>query len=258
MRFASLFIVVAAIGALSLMAADPEYVGKWKFNPSKSNFSESTVTYEQNSAGEIKRTADGQSYTFKADGKDYPTATGNTVSWKAIDANSYNYSGKTNGKPTFIGVVSISADGKTLTFDGKLIKADGTSSHGSEIFQRVSGGLGLSGTWKAKNLNMSDPGVLEIALKGTDGLTFSWIDQKEVCDAKFDGKDYPDSGPQMPAGSTCAVTKGAAGSLDATWKKDGKVLGKSTFTVSSDGKTMTETGTTPGTTEKTKAAYDRQ
>ena len=67
-------------------AADAPYAGKWKMNAAKSNFGESTVTYEQLPGGEMKTTMDGLSYTFKTDGKDNMTPWGMTVAVKAVDA----------------------------------------------------------------------------------------------------------------------------------------------------------------------------
>ena len=87
-------ICVCGLGA----AADAPYAGKWKMNVAKSNFGDTTVTYEQMPGGEMKTTADGQSYTFKTDGKDTMTPWGVTVAWKAIDANTWEMTEKTNGK----------------------------------------------------------------------------------------------------------------------------------------------------------------
>ena len=56
-------------------AADAPYMGKWKMNVAKSNFGDTTMTYDQMPGGEMKVTMDGQSYTFKTDGKD------NTTPW---------------------------------------------------------------------------------------------------------------------------------------------------------------------------------
>src|SRR5262249_6246358 len=109
----------------SLLAADAPYVGKWKLNPAKSDFGESTVTYEQAAGGAMKATADGQSYTFKTDGKDYPTPWGTVAVWKAIDATSWENTSKTNGKVIGSSTLKLSADGKTLTVDSKNIKATG-------------------------------------------------------------------------------------------------------------------------------------
>ena len=55
-----------------------------------------------------------------------------------------------------------------------------------------------------------------------------------------------------------AFANPGARSLDMTVKNNGKVLFKMSYTVSADGKTLTENGTTTGTNEKTKVVYDRQ
>ncbi len=84
-----LSLALVGMGAAVLFASDPPYVGTWKLNPAKSNFGETTVTYEQLAGGQMKLTADGQSYTFQTDGKDYPTPWGNTAGWKALDASTW-------------------------------------------------------------------------------------------------------------------------------------------------------------------------
>src|SRR5437870_2728486 len=59
----------AAVVASFVIASDLPYAGKWKVNLAKSDFGQTTVTYESMSGGEMKVTIDGLSYTFKADGK---------------------------------------------------------------------------------------------------------------------------------------------------------------------------------------------
>lgn len=242
----------------TLLAADVPYVGKWKLSPAKSDFGETTVTYEQSAAGEIKVVADGLSFTFKADGKEYPTPWGTMTAWKSIDAHTWETTDKTNDKVTGTSVVKLSADGKMLTVDTKTVKATGGSSNDSMTYQRVSDGTGLSGKWKTRNVKSSSPGVLDIASNGADGLTLKFADQGGVCDAKFDGKDYPATGSLWPSGWTCMVAKAGANGFELTWKKDGKTMYKSAITVSADGKTLTEAGGAVSTTEKIKAVYDRQ
>ena len=53
----------------------------------------------------------------------------------------------------------------------------------------------------------------------------------------FDGKDYPMVG--NPGADMVTITMTDASTLDATFKKGGKVTGTRRFTVSKDGKTMT-------------------
>jgi hypothetical protein len=245
---------VCGLGA----AADAPYAGKWKMNVAKSNFGDTTVTYEQMSGGEMKTTADGQSYTFKTDGKDTMTPWGVTVAWKAIDANTWEMTEKTNGKVSSTSTAKLSADGKTLSVDAKRVKADGGTSDDSMTFQRVSGGPGLAGKWKTRNLKSSSPETMTLTPKGTDGLSISMGNEGGVCDAKFDGKDYPATGTLWPPGWTCVIAKNGGNAFDVTWKKDGKDMYKSTLTASASGRVLTELGSAAGVNEQVKIVYDKQ
>jgi hypothetical protein len=249
-----IWICACALGA----AADAPYAGTWKMNVAKSDFGETTITYEQMSGGELKATMDGQSYTFKTDGKDYMTPWGVSVAWKAVNANTWEMTDKTNGKVTSTATMKLSPDGKMLTMDAKRIKADGGTSNDSMAFRRVSGGPGLAGKWQTKNLKTSSPQTLSLTQKSGEGLTISLGNEGSVCDAKFDGKDYPATGPMWPSGWTCVIAKNGARGLDLRWKKDGKEMYQATMVVSPDGKTLTETGSAVAVNEKVKMVYDKQ
>jgi hypothetical protein len=252
------FPVLVSMIAAGLIAADLPYAGKWKLNPAKSDFGQLTVAYEQGPGGEMKVNVDGLSYSFKTDGQSYTTPWGTTSAWKAIDANTWETTNKANGKLIGTDTLKLSPDGKTLTIESKNVKPTGEISNDTVVFQRVSGGPGLAGTWKTKNVKMSIPATLDIAPTGSDGLTITQVAEQGVCAAKFDGKDYPATGPTWPSGWTCAIAKNGASAVDVTWKKDAKPMYKSTFTASADGKTLTESGGAVATTEKIKAVYDRQ
>jgi hypothetical protein len=239
-------------------AADAPYVGKWKMNVAKSNFGDTTVTYDQLPGGEMKATADGQSYTFKTDGKDNMTPWGMTVAWKAVDANTWEMTEKTNSKVSNTSKLKLSADGKMLALDSKRVKADGGISDDSMTFQRVSGGPGLAGKWKTKNLKTSSPEMLRLTQNGSDGLTLSLGNEGGVCEAKFDGKYYPATGTMWPSGWTCMMAKHGARAVDLNWQKDGKDMYKSMLAASSDGKVLTETGSATGVNEQYKVVYDKQ
>ncbi len=238
------------------VAADAPYAGKWKMNAAKSNFGQSTITYEQMPGGELKATADGQSYTFKFDGKDSMTPWGMTQAWKVIDAKTWEVTEKTHDKVTATSTLALSADGKTLTLDSKRVKADGGTSDDSMSFERVSGASGLTGKWKTRKLTSSSPETLSLAPKGSDGLAIGLGNEGAVCDAKFDGKDYPATGSMWPAGWTCTIARHGANAVDVTWKKDGKDMYKSTLTAG--GGVLTETGSAAGVNEKYTVVYDKQ
>jgi hypothetical protein len=247
--------MIVACGVLT--AADPPYAGKWKMNPAKSDFGSMTVTYEQQSGGEFKCTADGQSFTFKTDGKDVMTPWGITQAWKSVDANTWEMVEKTKGKVTANSTFTVSGDGASLTMISKRIKSDGGTTDETVTFQRVSGGPGLAGKWKTKNLNSSSPETLTLAPKGSDGLAIMLGNEGSVCNAKFDGKEYPATGPMWPAGWGCIVAKNGPNGVNLTWRRDGKDLYKTSLTASGDGKTLTESGSAAGVNEKFNVVYDK-
>jgi len=248
-RLALLCIVTVAA------AADLPYVGKWKMNLAKSDFGQTTIGFESLPGGEWQSSAFGVTYKFKMDGKEYPDNMGGTASWKAVDANTWEMTAKANGKVTETDSFKLGADGKTLTDSVKQMKADGGSMESTTVYERASGGPSLAGKWKTKKVSGA-AGTMEMVSSGADGLTFKDLDMGMTCDAKFDGKDYPCTGPMLPPGFTVAM-KNAARSLDITVKKDGKPFFKGTYTVAADGKSMTEVGAPASGGDQFKIVFDR-
>ncbi|HEV3200188.1 MAG TPA: hypothetical protein VGZ73_19925 [Bryobacteraceae bacterium] len=245
--------VVAVLGA-----ADATYVGKWKMNSAKSDFGETSITFAQAPSGGMQMTVDGQTYTFKTDGKDYDGMFGSKMAWKAIDANTWEATNKMGAKVLSVDTYKLSADGKTLSGASKGTSPAGAPFENSVTYQRVSGTSGLAGKWKTKNLKQSSPDIIEFIASGADGLSFKMPDQKLVCDAKVDGKSYPCTGPDLPPNTSVVFKKGGANSVSADITIGGRLAYQSTYAGSTDGKTLTETGGAVGTTEKYKAVYDRQ
>jgi hypothetical protein len=259
--FVAVVILFASGIAMSTQPAKPTelpYAGRWKLNIAKSDFGETTIGFTKTGSGQMQFAAMGQSYTFQVDGKDHPAFFGRTASWKQIDANTWEATYKQDGKLITTDTVKLSADGKALTIISKGPKPAGGTFEQSAVYERVSGGPGLEGKWKTKNVQTSAPTVLELAPSGADGLTLRIPDFQINCDAKFDGKDYPATGPTVPPGLTIAIQKTGERSFDMMEKKDGKPIVKLSFSVSPDGKTMTETGGAVGVNEKFKAVYERQ
>jgi hypothetical protein len=243
---------------VALVAADASYVGKWKMNAAKSDFGDTTVTFAQAPGGGMTMTVDGQTYTFKTDGKDYDGMFGSKMSWKSIDASTWEATIKMGAKVLSIDTYKLSADGKSLGGVSKGTSPAGTPFENSVTYQRVSGASGLAGKWKTKNLKQSAPDIIEFAASGADGLSFKMPDQKLVCDAKVDGKSYPCTGPDLPPNTSVVFKKAGANSVSADITIGGRLAYQSTYAGSADGKTLTETGGAVGTTEKYKSVYDRQ
>jgi hypothetical protein len=145
-------VVMTAILVLALaivaMAADP-FNGVWILNLAKSQYpamapKSLTMTIRSNDAGFTQImdgiTADGKPFhdewTGKADGKDYPEKSSNTMAIKRIDSNSVSSVAKQNGKETGSGGAVISKDGKILTMTIRDKTPDGKDVTIINIFDR--------------------------------------------------------------------------------------------------------------------------
>jgi hypothetical protein len=145
-----------------------------------------------------------------------------------------------------------------LTVVSKGTKPNGETFQNAVIYERISGDKGLLGGWRDKEVKISSPGTMVIKPSGQDGLIFTSMGYKMTCEAKFDGKDYPVTGPTVTAGATMVLKRTGPRSFDAVMKQNGKPLFRATHTVSQDGRTMTVAGTPVAVNEPYTAVYDRQ
>jgi hypothetical protein len=256
-RQSGLFLAVLAVAIGSAAAADLPWVGKWKLNPAKSDFTGSTVTYTQQGI-ELSYSEQGESYKFKTDGKDYVTPFGYTASWKRIDDHTAQMDAKLNGKVIETDTLRLSNDYNGLTVTAKGSNPNGQPWEDTTVYKRMNGKTGLAGVWKATQVKLGSLRQIEFAAFGADGLTWTIADYNVTCSAKFDGKDYPATGPSAPKGLTVSLKKTGPRNFDLTEKKNGKPVYRAAYTLSADGKTLTEAGAIPATNEKTTAVYDRQ
>jgi hypothetical protein len=258
MRISAALTLSATVALIACADATPAYVGTWKVNLAESDFGQLTLIYEPVEGGGFKATMDGQSYTFKMDGSEVPTPWGISVAWNSIDSTAWQQIAKVNGKLLSTDTIRLSADHMMLTIASQMMQATGATSSDTMSFTRKAGERGLAGTWQAQRMNSSSAGTLEIALEGSDGLAFTFVEMQGECHARFDGADYPATGPMWASGWTCAISKNGDNALDISVKKDGTPMYVSTYTPSADGMKLTEVGGSANTAEKVTVVYDRQ
>jgi hypothetical protein len=134
-----LFTLAFCIAAFAVCFAQEAQMGTWKLNEAKSKFpagsaKNNTVVYE--AAGDnVKITVDGtdkdgkpthNEWSGKFDGKDYPVTgdpSSDTRAYKKLSDHKLQFTASKGSKKTLIGVVTVSADGKTRTVVTK--SADG-------------------------------------------------------------------------------------------------------------------------------------
>jgi hypothetical protein len=199
--------------------------------------------------------------TVKADGTDQPVSGrsySDHMAVKVIDKSSIEVTSKLAGKTMNDFVDTVSADGSKLT--GKFTDNTGEKTvTGTFTEKRVAAGPAgshaVSGSWIQDTVSdMSDADRLNV-IKGTDnGIQITWNGQ--MIDAKFDGKRYAwsnDPGKTMSSFKKISDTQ-----IKEIDHRLGKITDEITWTVSADGKSITETDRDLGRGTKTTMTLEKQ
>jgi hypothetical protein len=181
-------------------------------------------------------------FKVKADGTDQPVAGHayyDSVAVKVASPGSVELTYKKGGKTTFVNSLSVSADGKTLTFNFR--DETGTqpvtgASRSTRVAAGPKGSDPISGSWRPEKVDSISSSGLTVTFKATaDGLTMSNLTGQSY-DAKFDGKYYPVAGD--PGQTLVALKKVNNSTIIETDKRLDKVTDVITMTVAKDGATM--------------------
>jgi hypothetical protein len=245
---------LVVVGA-GVHAAGQAFFGKWKFNQAKSSLTGDTVTFAPAANGMMQFSSQGFTYTFKVDGKAYPTPDGGTTSWKETSPTVWDVTNHMNGKVSATYHLMLSGDRLSMT--GKMMKAEGGSMDFSAAYKRLSGGPGFAGKWMSTEMKMPMT-TMEIAASGANGVSIA-MDGSPVIACQFDSKDTPGRGMMAGSKNTFACRKISDASFEVTAKLDGKPMYVDVYSVTADGKTLTDNGTPLNAKQEAyKMVFDKQ
>jgi hypothetical protein len=254
MRTTALSLV--ALFTCSIAWADSPFDGIWQLNAAKSQLAGDTMSFEDAGGGTLKFTDSDQSYSFKPDGSSFTTPLGTERTFQKT-GEGYTTTNKKKGLLISTGTWKLSGDGNTLVVESKGTKPNGDTFDNMTTYVRTAPGTGLIGSWKSTKVKLSNPNSLTVQSNG-DEVTLSLSAIKATCHAKWDGKDYPATGPTVPDGITLALSKSGPDSFKLVQKSKGKVLTIIHYHVAADGKTMTTKGTNGEGKEPFTEVYEKQ
>ncbi len=254
--FQLLLVAFLAIG--TLRAADDPFVGKWKLNPSKSKL---TDQMKVTAVGANKYALDlggGSVETIAADGTDQPGIFGTTLSITVEAPDTWKVVRKKEGRTLLTGLWKLSKDGKTLSDTFRANQPDGSTLSLDYVYERASAGSGFAGTWESASEKVNSVYEFEIQPFETDGLSFLTPSEHETQNMRFDGKDYPDAGPDVPAGTVSSGHRVNDNTLEMTDKIQGKVVTTRQIELSADLKTLKMTVHPAGQSKPNILVFDRE
>jgi hypothetical protein len=258
LRSAMQWLVVVCLSAGTVWAANDPFVGKWKLDPAKSQLSDEMKV---GAAGANKYTFDfgaGQTETIAVDGTDQPGIFGTTLSVTAEGPDTWKVVRKKDGRTMVTGIWKLSEDGKQLADTFTANQADGSTRRLDYVYTRAEGGSGFVGTWQSTSEKVNSAYEIQIEPYEADGLSFVNPAQKSTKNIKFDGKDYPVEGPNVPAGSASSARRVNERTFELTDKVEGKVVDTQQVQVSDDSRTLTMTVQPVSQSKPNVLVFDRE
>ena len=220
-------------------AAAGDINGTWKADLDSVQFEQKPDEYLLQ-AGQYSCRSCVPSYTVAADGAFHPVSLpyADSMAVKVVDDHNIVRMAKKGGRQIGETKVAVSADGNTLTGSFTDTSVENAPAQKGEYTENRAGPAPagahvVSGQWKPTKLANFNAEALTFSLN-VEGDTFHYSSPAGYSyDAKIGGPDVPIKGDL--AGTTAAVTKIDNGYLE-TDKRDGKVVGTTTFTIGADGK----------------------
>jgi len=252
------FLLVTCLFTGSLYAASDPLIGKWKLNPDKSRFPDEMKVTPSGTNKYVFDFGAVQTETIATDGTDQPGIYGTTLAVSVEAPDTWKVVRKKDGRMLLTATWKLSQDGKTLSDFYRQNQPDGSILSMDYVYQRAAPGSGFAATWDSVTEKMNSPYELEIASYEADGLSFNTPVEERTRNLKFDGKDYPNVGPDV---SPTAVSSGRRvndRAVEITDKHNGKVSDTRQVELSPDSKTLTITVRTTGQDKQNVLVFDRE
>ncbi len=254
MRAFGIVAVVVPLSGATAVAQSPSFAGNWKLNLAKSQLGGMVYSIGKTPSGMIHYSGGGFEADFDLTGKEHVMPSGVAIIGKELSPTSWELKFRMNGKTVQTGLLTLNGDSINSVAD--VIGADGKTTQQKTTDTRVFGGPGFFGKWKTGEVAGAAT-TLKITLDGANGITITIPEFQTTVKGSFNGKDYP----VMQAGQAMKFTNAFAkvgNTIKVTAKLSGKVFTEEVYTLSADGKTLTDESTAIATGEKTKAVFERQ
>ncbi len=251
---------VLALGLATSMAwaAESPFIGEWRLDPSKSRMPDE-MKVESKGGNKYSFDFGGGAETIVVDGTDQPGGYGGTLlSVKAEAPDTWIVERKKkDGRLLLKATWKLSKDGSTLTDYFREFAPDGFTISMDNVYQRTGGGSGFAADWQSIKETMNSPFLIQVEKFQGDGLSFISPLEQRTKNVKFDGKDYPNEGPNAGRGAS-SIQRVDERKLVITDKADGKVTDTEAIGLSADLKTLTITVHIAGSDKPTVMAFERK
>jgi len=239
-------------------ATESPFLGEWKLDPSKTRMPDEMKVQSQG-ANKYAFDFGGGAEMIVVDGSDQPGCCGTKLAVKPEASDTWIVERKKDGRLLLRATWKLSKDQSTLTDYYREFEADGETHSMDYVYERTgSGGSGFAADWHSIKETMNSPYLLEVKAFDGDGLSFITPSEHQTENVKFDGKDYPNEGPNPGPAVTSSIRRVDERNLVMTDKADGKVIETDQIGLSADRKTLTITKHIPGHDKPIVMVFERK
>jgi len=253
MRAFGIVAVVAPLAAATVVAQPRSFAGNWKLNLAKSQLGGMVYTLSRTPSGLMHYSGGGFEADFDLTGKEHVMPSGVGIIGKELSPTSWDLTFRMNGKT--VQRTHLTVNGNSISNVASAIGADGKTVQQKTVDTRISGGPGFLGKWKGGDI-AGAASTLKLTMDGANGITLNFPEFQTSVKGKFDGKVYPVVQSGKATKFTNAFSKEGK-TIKVTGKLNGKLFTEEIYSLSANGKTLTDESTAVATGEKTKAVFDR-
>ena len=238
MKIGRALLPLVAIVMCSAALADDPFDGTWALNIEKSHVAAATLSWEDLGSGRLRFTNMNFSYTFRPDGHEFTTPLGLQQTIEKISDGLYRIMTKRNGVLLATETWKLSSDGRTLFMESRGTRPNGQPFDNRQTYIRTSGSTGLAGNWRGDFEVKLPRNALTIRTAGRGAVTLTFAADKSTVHGKWDGRDYPESGPAVRADTTMALSRTGPDAFRLIHKYNSTVVEILRFRLAADGKSM--------------------
>lgn len=249
----------ACLAAGMAWAAESPFIGEWKLDPSKTRMPDRMKVKSEGGNKYVLDFDVGVPEPIVVDGTDQPGLGGTLLSVTAEAPDIWIVQRKKDGRLLLKATWKLSKDGSTLTDYFRGFEPDGSTFSVDYVYQRTGGGSGFAADWQSIKETMNSPFRVQVKEYQRDGLSFIFIapSDNKTKNVKFDGKDYPNEGPNAGRGASSSIQRVDDRTLVITDKTGGKVTDTEAIALSADLRTMTITVNIPGHDKPNVMVFER-
>jgi hypothetical protein len=254
-------LAASCVLATAAWAAQNPFIGDWKLDSSRSRMPDE-MKVESKGGNKYAFDFGGGVETIIADGTGQPGLYGSLLSAKieAPDTWIVARTSQKDGRLMLRATWKLSPDGSTLTDYYREFQPDGSTVGVSMdyVYRRTgTGGSGFAADWQSYKETINTPYSIDVKAFQGDGLSIANTFLHVTRNVKFDGKDYPNEGPNAAPGYTSSIERKDERTLILTDKSNGKVSDTQELRLSPDLKTLTIT-VGPGRDKPTVMVFERK